>query len=64
MRSVLVLVENNSVPSDTRVWAECSSLKRAGWDVTVICPKGIGRDSEAETEHEGVAIPALRPGAE
>ena len=40
MRSALILVENDSVPADTRVWAECTSLRRAGWDVTVICPKG------------------------
>ena len=56
MARALLLVENNSVPADTRVWAECTSLRRAGWDVTVICPKGKNRDSEAYSELEGVQI--------
>ena len=56
MGNVLVLVENESVPGDTRVWAECVSLQRAGWDVTVICPKGPGFDLEGFVELEGVRI--------
>jgi glycosyltransferase involved in cell wall biosynthesis len=56
MGSALLLVENNSVPADTRVWAECTSLRRAGWDVTVICPKGRNHDREGFTDLEGVRI--------
>jgi glycosyltransferase involved in cell wall biosynthesis len=56
MRRALILVENDSVPADTRVWAECLSLRRAGWDVTVISPKGCNRDSEAFSILEGVRI--------
>ena len=56
MGSALILVENNSVPADTRVWAECMSLQRAGWDVTVISPKGRDRDLEAFSDLEGVQI--------
>ena len=56
MPSALLLVENNSVPADTRVWAECTSLRRAGWDVTVISPKGRNRDVEAYRELDGVQI--------
>lgn len=55
-RSVLVLVENLSVPFDRRVWQECMSLRRAGFDVTVICPSGRDRDVAAFEEREGVRI--------
>jgi glycosyltransferase involved in cell wall biosynthesis len=37
---VLVIVQNLHVPFDRRVWLECGSLTRAGYDVTVICPRG------------------------
>ena len=56
MGSALILVENTSVPVDTRVWAECRSLRRAGWDVTVICPKGHDRDVELYADLEGIRI--------
>jgi glycosyltransferase involved in cell wall biosynthesis len=56
MGSALLLVENNSVPADTRVWAECTSLRRAGWDVTVISPKGRDYDLEGFSDLEGVRI--------
>jgi glycosyltransferase involved in cell wall biosynthesis len=55
-RSTLVVVENLSVPFDRRVWQECLSLHRAGWDVTVICPHGSKRDREPYVELDGVAI--------
>ena len=53
---VLVLVENLSVPFDRRVWQECSALVGAGYDVVVICPMGIGRDTEPEVVLDGVRI--------
>jgi glycosyltransferase involved in cell wall biosynthesis len=56
MGSALLLVENNSVPTDTRVWAEATSLRRAGWDVSVISPKGRNRDVEGFRELEGIRI--------
>ena len=28
------------MPFDRRVWLECQSLRRAGYDVTVVCPAG------------------------
>jgi glycosyltransferase involved in cell wall biosynthesis len=37
---VLIIVENLPVPFDTRVWKEALSLRRAGYEVTVLCPKG------------------------
>src|SRR6202007_934864 len=53
---VLMLVENLSVPSDRRVWQECLALRRAGYDVTVICPRGEQRDSNASEQIEGIEI--------
>jgi glycosyltransferase involved in cell wall biosynthesis len=41
-RKVLIIVENLPVPFDTRVWKEASSLRAAGYDVTVLCPRGKG----------------------
>lgn len=53
---VLILVENLSVPFDRRVWQESQSLVDAGHQVTVICPKGTGRDVEDEAVIDGVRI--------
>jgi glycosyltransferase involved in cell wall biosynthesis len=39
-RRILIIVENLPVPFDRRVWAEAQSLRRAGYAVTVICPRG------------------------
>jgi glycosyltransferase involved in cell wall biosynthesis len=36
---ILIIVQNLPVPFDRRVWQEAVSLKRAGFGVTVICPK-------------------------
>jgi len=64
-RHALLIVENNSVPFDRRVWREALSLHRAGWDVSVISPKGSsyskggssvsGEDASYE-EREGIRI--------
>jgi glycosyltransferase involved in cell wall biosynthesis len=35
-------VENLPVPFDTRVWKEANSLRQAGYEVTVLCPRGKG----------------------
>ncbi|MFF9404708.1 glycosyltransferase family 4 protein [Streptomyces anandii] len=55
-RRALVLVENLSVPFDRRVWQECTTLRDAGWEVHVICPRGSKRDTEPEAEIDGVRI--------
>jgi glycosyltransferase involved in cell wall biosynthesis len=39
---VLIIVQNLPVPFDRRVWLECQALVGAGYDVSVICPKGTG----------------------
>jgi glycosyltransferase involved in cell wall biosynthesis len=41
-----MLVENLSVPTDPRVWREAQTLRRYGFQVSVICPKGKKRDTE------------------
>lgn len=37
---VLIIVENLTVPFDRRVWLEAQALAGAGYQVSVICPKG------------------------
>lgn len=47
-RRVLIIVENLPVPFDRRVWSEATTLRQAGYDVSVNCPKG--RDAEKSRE--------------
>jgi glycosyltransferase involved in cell wall biosynthesis len=56
----LILVENLSVPFDRRVWQECLALRRAGWDVAVICPRGTKYDQDPFERLEGVEIHRYR----
>lgn len=54
-KKVLIIVENLPVPFDGRVWKEACSLRKAGYEVTVLCPKGKG--FEQGYEHlEGIHI--------
>jgi glycosyltransferase involved in cell wall biosynthesis len=39
---ILIIVENQSVPFDRRVWREACSLRENGYDVTVLCPRRKG----------------------
>ena len=41
-RKVLIIVENQSVPPDPRVWREALSLHSNGYEVTILCPRGEG----------------------
>src|ERR1700682_1894554 len=41
-RRVLIVVQNLPVPFDRRVWLEATTLTRAGYRVSVICPKAKG----------------------
>ncbi|HTR22507.1 MAG TPA: glycosyltransferase family 4 protein [Terriglobales bacterium] len=50
-KKILIVVENAPVPFDTRVWKEALSLRDAGYEVTVLCPKGKG----AEVGYEQMA---------
>lgn len=38
-QQVLMIVENNTVPSDRRVWQEATALRDSGYQVTVIAPR-------------------------
>ena len=59
---VLVLVENNSVPADRRVWAIATALSRAGWEVVVACPQGVLATDQASFEvRDGVAVHRYAP---
>lgn len=60
-KRVLILVENLSVPFDRRVFREASALVGAGYSVTVICPRGIGRDRESRDRIDGIDIRRYRP---
>jgi glycosyltransferase involved in cell wall biosynthesis len=55
---VLVIVQNLHVPFDRRVWLECGSLRRAGYDVTVVCPRGP--ESAPREVIEGVTVRTYR----
>lgn len=62
-RRVLIIVENLPVPFDRRVWSEATTLTQAGYEVSVICPKG--KDAMASYEIlEGVHIYRHPLGAE
>jgi glycosyltransferase involved in cell wall biosynthesis len=41
-RRVLIVVQNLPVPFDRRVWLEATTLARAGYRVSIICPKAKG----------------------
>jgi glycosyltransferase involved in cell wall biosynthesis len=53
--SVVIVVEDLPVPFDRRVWQEANSLRRAGYTVSVICPRALGFDAEVE-ELDGIHI--------
>ncbi|HTV54648.1 MAG TPA: glycosyltransferase family 4 protein [Terriglobia bacterium] len=52
---ICIIVENNSVPFDRRVWKEARALADAGYRVSVICPKSPGAGAGHEII-EGVEI--------
>jgi glycosyltransferase involved in cell wall biosynthesis len=54
-RKVLIIVENAPVPFDPRVWKEGLALRRADYEVTILCPKGKGCDKGYEFR-EGIHI--------
>jgi glycosyltransferase involved in cell wall biosynthesis len=54
-RRVLIVVENLPVPFDRRVWSIATTLRGAGYAVSVICPKGRGYEAPEESI-EGIHI--------
>lgn len=54
-KKILIVVENLPVPFDGRVWKEALSLHKAGYEVSVLSPKGKGYERGHEVL-EGVHI--------
>jgi glycosyltransferase involved in cell wall biosynthesis len=55
----LIIVQNLPVPFDRRVWLECKALTAAGYDVTVVCPKG--KNDPTDDVVDGVRLLKYRP---
>lgn len=55
-RKVLIIVENASVPRDTRVWKEALVLSRSGYQVSVLCPRGEGLEKTGCEVIQGIRI--------
>ena len=53
---VLMLIENASMPFDNRVWAEATTLRDLGFQVSVISPKGSKMDRESHICIEDIHI--------
>src|SRR5438876_11393781 len=51
-----MLIENASVPFDNRVWAEATTLRDHGLQVSMIGPMGFARDRESHICIEGIHI--------
>ncbi len=51
-----MLVENLPAPTDPRVWAEATTLRDQGFQVSIICPKGESRDKESYAFIENIHI--------
>ena len=47
-KRILIIIENLPAPLDRRVWQEANSLKSAGYEVSIICPKGKGHEKGFE----------------
>jgi glycosyltransferase involved in cell wall biosynthesis len=58
-RRILIIVQNLPVPFDRRVWLESQALTAAGYDVTVVCPKG--KNDPRHQVLEGVTLLKYRP---
>jgi glycosyltransferase involved in cell wall biosynthesis len=54
-RRVLILVENLPSPFDRRVWQEATTLRDAGYTVSIVCPTGRGCEKKFESL-EGIDI--------
>jgi glycosyltransferase involved in cell wall biosynthesis len=53
--SICIVVENLPVPFDRRIWQEALALRDAGYQVSIICPRGKGFEKKRETL-EGIEI--------
>ena len=55
-RHIVILDENLPVPLDRRVWLEAQALVEAGYEVTVISPKGRGGMASRRETRDRVTI--------
>jgi len=53
---VVFLIENMSFPRDPRVRREAAALQQAGWDVSVVSPKGADHDSRMFEAIDGAKV--------
>jgi len=58
---VLILLQNEPLPHDRHVLNESRALVAAGYEVVVICPRGVERDREPYEEFEGIEIHRYEP---
>lgn len=54
--AVLMLVENMPVPMDRRVWPEAQALRDAGYEVVIVCPRGVDVDAAPFEVVDGIEI--------
>ncbi len=54
-KRILIIVENLPSPFDRRVWQEATTLSAAGYEVSIICPTGVGYEKKFE-EIDGIRI--------
>jgi len=54
-RRVLIIIENLPAPFDRRVWQEATTLRDAGYIVSIACPTGKGYEKKYEVV-EGIPI--------
>ncbi len=54
--TAVILVENLPVPLDRRAWQEAVALNEAGWDVTVISPRGSGEMGRLRDRIDGIEV--------
>lgn len=54
-KHILIIVQNLPVPFDRRVWLEATSLQKAGYEVSVICPQK-GKHTASYEQLENVHI--------
>lgn len=52
---ILIIVENLTVPVDRRVWQEATTLRDAGYTVSVVCPKG-GKYQDSYEVLDGIHV--------
>ncbi len=60
-KRVLIVEENSSVPLDKRVWYEATTLRDAGWQVTVICA-ALSKNASNDEVIDRTCIPEILEG--